>query len=333
MTKILFVDGSDLHEGVRFSMIRYQNEMLKALSSDSFTTNVFKLKIYYFKILTIIANNIKLFFLSKHFDYVVLVDHSDALHTLFCSRRKRVIVVHDLIMLDTNDWARKCYRGLIYRVIANSTILFFASQITRELFIKRFDWHGTSLVLSPCVEINDQKKRNVDRTKSQKIRVLFVGNDNEYKNRRHIFELIHYAGRNSLPIEFVLITPELGEHDAADFACYSNNTFLSNVSEEKIQEEYNAADILVVPSLNEGFGWHCIEAIASGCVVLSTANGGLIESVKSDVYISGNDCLETYKAIVKVIANRSKYLELQLANIQQYETVVFRNKIREFFHD
>ena len=332
MTKILFVDGSNLHEGIRFSMKRYQNEMVKALSLECFKTEIFKLKLYHSTILTLIINNIRLFFLSRQFDYVVLVDHSEALYSLFCNRRKRIIVVHDLIMLETKSMIRKYYRSLIYRVIATSTTLCFASEITRRLFIKRFDWYGNSLVLSPCVDIANRDGRS-HKIKSEIIHVLFVGNNNEYKNRKHILELIRYAARNSFPFEFLLITPELGELDAAEFSNYSNVTFLSNISDDKIRQAYNAADILVVPSLNEGFGWHCIEAIASGCVVLSTANGGLLESVKSDIYISGDDCLETATAIVHLVANRTKYLEQQLDNIQQYDSVVFREKIRELFRD
>lgn len=331
MTKILFVDGSNIHQGTRFSMQKYQNEMIKSLSIDDFSSSVFTLTDYKVSVATYMINIISLFFRSLTYDYIVSVDHSDALFSIICNPRKRIIVVHDLIMLDTRRLSRKIYRSLIYKSISTCQNLIFASHTTRTRFSNLYNWDGNELILSPCVEPREHQVRNLELSPII-IRVLFIGNDEEYKNRDHFLQLIQYANSKSLNLHFTLITPELPLCEYLKYQCYSNVDIFSGVSSQKIQQSYIDSDILVVPSIDEGFGWHCIEAISSGCVVLSTKNGALVESVKSDVYISGNDCSETASLIFHVVSNRISYLKLQQDNITQYETPSFQHKLRKFFH-
>ncbi|MBL0455924.1 glycosyltransferase [Aeromonas enteropelogenes] len=62
----------------------------------------------------------------------------------------------------------------------------------------------------------------------------------------------------------------------------SNVEFIYQPSRETMVELYNAADYFICPSENEGFGLTVGEAMACGCCVLTTDNGGV-----SDLVIEG----------------------------------------------
>ena len=46
--------------------------------------------------------------------------------------------------------------------------------------------------------------------------------------------------------------------------------FITNLSDKYINNAYSGAICLLFPSLDEGFGWPIIEAMASGCPVITT---------------------------------------------------------------
>ena len=54
---------------------------------------------------------------------------------------------------------------------------------------------------------------------------------------------------------------------------------LGNVPDEEIPALYNAIDLLLFPSLYEGFGWPPLEAMASGTPVVCSRAGSLDEIV------------------------------------------------------
>jgi glycosyltransferase involved in cell wall biosynthesis len=64
-----------------------------------------------------------------------------------------------------------------------------------------------------------------------------------------------------------------------DLRCSSCVTFLPAVSVAELREIYTAADVLVFPSFYEGFGWPPLEAMASGCPVVSSTRASLREVV------------------------------------------------------
>jgi len=56
-------------------------------------------------------------------------------------------------------------------------------------------------------------------------------------------------------------------------------SFLEKISREQLVMEYNKAEVVVMPSLFEGFGLPALEAMASGCALIATRAGGLREVV------------------------------------------------------
>ena len=53
--------------------------------------------------------------------------------------------------------------------------------------------------------------------------------------------------------------------------------FLTSINDELLKEAYQGATVLLFPSLAEGFGWPIVEAMASGCPVITTNEAPMTE--------------------------------------------------------
>jgi glycosyltransferase involved in cell wall biosynthesis len=111
--------------------------------------------------------------------------------------------------------------------------------------------------------------------------LLHVGGNQWYKNRIGIITLYNkwrtlYG--SSLPLLLI------GEKPSADLLLSHKNSqyssdiyFLSNVNDESVRMAYAGASLFLFPSLAEGFGWPIAEAMASGCLVLTTNEAPMTE--------------------------------------------------------
>lgn len=85
---------------------------------------------------------------------------------------------------------------------------------------------------------------------------------------------------------------------------------------------YRAADTLVCPSLHEGFGMPPVEAMASGCPVISSTAGALRETVgEAALAINPLNIDDIEHALTKVAANpelRTRLIEKGLKNAQRF---------------
>jgi glycosyltransferase involved in cell wall biosynthesis len=104
--------------------------------------------------------------------------------------------------------------------------------------------------------------------------ILHVGGNQWYKNRRGVLRIYRaLLARDANAPNLVLagrpLTPELrreiGKPDLA------NKVFCApGLDDEQLAAAYSAAELLLFPSLAEGFGWPIIEAQACGCRVATS---------------------------------------------------------------
>ena len=92
-------------------------------------------------------------------------------------------------------------------------------------------------------------------------------------------------------------------------------TFESGVSDDRIVELYNEAEMVVVPSLYEGFSIPAIEAMACGTPLITTTGGALPEVVgpsgEAALTVPPNDPSALADAILEVL--RSPELRAKLS--------------------
>lgn len=110
------------------------------------------------------------------------------------------------------------------------------------------------------------------RRKEGPARFLFVGQGVQRKGLHHLLKVWRSVKPTeaSLTIVAAFLDPNL-----RPLADQPNVTLLHAQSARDLQCLYDAADILVMPSLVEGFGLVYLEALSAGCFTIGTENTGL----------------------------------------------------------
>lgn len=113
--------------------------------------------------------------------------------------------------------------------------------------------------------------------------ILHVGGNQYYKNRKGVVE-IYSAWRSTSELNLPLILIGANPSPELDKA-YQNSSFKKDIhfviglSDHFINMAYSGASCLLFPSIDEGFGWPIAEALASGCLVITTDAAPMTEVV------------------------------------------------------
>jgi glycosyltransferase involved in cell wall biosynthesis len=89
----------------------------------------------------------------------------------------------------------------------------------------------------------------------------------------------------------------------------SRVTILDRVERSELIALYHQADVSVVPSLWEGFGYTCLEAMSCGLAVVATAVGGLSEIIdqgRDGVLVPPSDPVKLADAIVELLVHAER---------------------------
>lgn len=112
--------------------------------------------------------------------------------------------------------------------------------------------------------------------------VIHVGKSTVYKNRIGAIKAFAVLQRRLKNARLFLVHGGPDPEETAFLsgsACSSAIAFLPAISAEDLRSFYGAADVLVFPSLYEGFGWPPVEAMACGCPVVCSTRASLREIV------------------------------------------------------
>jgi glycosyltransferase involved in cell wall biosynthesis len=103
-----------------------------------------------------------------------------------------------------------------------------------------------------------------------------------YKNLPGVIQVLGRLRKAGVDARVVRVGPSLRGADrllAARLGVLDRVVELGGVSDEQLPALYNAVDVLLFPSLYEGFGWPPLEAMASGTPVVCSRAGSLDEVV------------------------------------------------------
>jgi glycosyltransferase involved in cell wall biosynthesis len=132
---------------------------------------------------------------------------------------------------------------------------------------------------------------------------LFVGSrvqHNGYKNSGLFFEALGRMATAEFDVFCVGGENEV-EHEILKRLPSGLRCLRVTLSDEELALAYGGALALVYPSLYEGFGMPVIEAMASGCPVITTRNGSLAEAAgDAALLISGISVDEMYTALIQI---------------------------------
>lgn len=152
---------------------------------------------------------------------------------------------------------------------------------------------------------------------------LFVGSrvqHNGYKNSGLFFEALAWMGDAEFDVFCVggekEIEPDILRSLPAGVRCRR-----VELTDDELALAYGGAQALVYPSLYEGFGMPVIEAMASGCPVITTSHGSLAEAAGDAALLIGGDSVEEMRrALVRMQSGdeRRSFRIRGLAHVRQF---------------
>lgn len=194
--------------------------------------------------------------------------------------------------------------------------------------------HGVSANFLAAGVANDQEvlRREIGEDRPY---VLAVGTHEPRKNLRRLVEAFSVVVRaKQLPHRLVLLgaTSTLTQDILSGLGgdMHGRIKILGYLPDETLVRYYQGASALAYPSVFEGFGFPILEAMATGCPVVTSAN---LAEVGGDaaVYVDPADASSIGRGIYSVLADESLRKILQHRGLEQARSSTWEQAARKTF--
>lgn len=146
--------------------------------------------------------------------------------------------------------------------------------------------------------------------------LLYVGNLKKHKNIPTLLKAFALCQKSGLSHQLVIVGDDRRErtqllHQCVDLGIRTMTHFVSGVAEHLMPALYAGADVFVMPSRLEGFGFPLLEAMASGTPAISSSAASLPEiGGRAVLYFHPSDPAQLAELISRVVATDNLRREL-----------------------
>jgi glycosyltransferase involved in cell wall biosynthesis len=196
----------------------------------------------------------------------------------------RVVTVHDLRLPILRKRVMADYViGGILRNLKDADLIICVSSFTANALRDRFDLDQSKMVVIP-LGVDLSKFRVRDKLEARRMLglpetaniILHVGSSEERKNIPALYRILRRVRRQVPETILLRVGAKNGTFPPADL---TNAVRTFEPRDEILAYYYNAADLMVFPSLLEGFGLPLLEAMASGTPVVTSKTSSIPEVV------------------------------------------------------
>jgi glycosyltransferase involved in cell wall biosynthesis len=214
---------------------------------------------------------------------------------------RNVVVIHDSAPFREPSWYTRLYgswhRAAIPRIARRARLVVTPSEHMRAELIELLGLAGDAVAaIAPGVDPSFSSPADpaplVDRQELDRPYVLAVGTEGPRKNLALLDRIAPQLAREGLDVVIAGSSrPYLPQGDAGGAA-----RRLGYVADEDLPALYAGAAVFAMPSLYEGFGLPCIEAMAAGTPVVAADRAALPEACGGAALLADPDDADAFAA-------------------------------------
>ena len=239
---------------------------------------------------------------------------------------KQVATIHDLFALDPNNsplrTERKHFIKTVQKFKTLDHIIATTDRVKRELLEHNFSSDITRIYPGTAKWFYRLKTSKKDLRKElglpeEKNLILSVSSDRYRKNINMIPKIM-----NNLDASYKLV--RVGKS-------IGNDISFQRISNETLNKIYNACDLLIQPSLDEGFGYPITEAMATALPIVCSAIEVFKEIATDAAYLSNIDPQSFAEGIRTVIEEKDVYSKIAYSSAPKFSMDKFKEEIEKFY--
>ena len=256
---------------------------------------------------------------------------SQTMKPIFNSK-KMVVTIHDIIPFNRNlgynqimEKLKDAYmRSYVMQYLTYDNIITVSNHVKNQI-VTQFNINENKIsVISPYITDNFFPMHNKNLLRKElglpenKKLILSVSSDAPRKNLAMVKSVMEKLDNS---YQLVRIGTQV-----------SNSITFNNVDDEKINKIYNASDMLLFPTLEEGFGYPVVEAFKTGLPVLSS-NIDIIKEVSDGAALLVNpiDLHEVIEAVYSILEKKDYYITRGYERAKYYSPENIRKKLLSYY--
>jgi glycosyltransferase involved in cell wall biosynthesis len=272
-----------------------------------------------------------------------ILDHSYAhlVHTLDAS--KTVVTFHDAIWLKVRkgnfeDAKKSSLRGVQAFNLAGlkkAARIVCDSSASRSALLEYLDYPAAKIEVVPLGLHEDfQSAKNIQKYPGlpEAQYILHVGHTQSYKNIPALFQVLAILKGWGKPVKLLKIGTDFSAEQsrlAQELQVSDLIVHLGKVKQELLPSVYRSAQVLLQPSLDEGFGFPVLEAMSLGTPVICSNRGSLPELAgDAAVLTNPDDYLAMAKSICGILENRELRADLIQRGLKRASLYTWQNTAR-----
>ena len=320
-----------------YILLAPESKIVQFIFNDRYLDNFYKKPYRGFKstVLNYMFSNIAfksgIDFINNNPDIVHIT--SQTMKPIF-NNKKMVVTIHDIIPFNRNlaynqimEKLKDAYmRSYVRKYLTYDNIITVSNHVKNQI-TTQFNINEDKIsVISPYITDNFFPMHNKDALRKElglpvnKKLILSVSSDAPRKNLPMVKSVMEKLGNS---YQLVRVGSQVG-----------NSITFNNVEDEKINKIYNACDVLLFPTLEEGFGYPVVEAFKTGLPVLAS-DIDIIKEVSngSALLVNPMNIHEVTDGVYSILEKKDYYIARGYERATYYSPENIKKKLLYYYEN